>query len=159
MTRLLGVVALALALSTTARADEPEVAFFDTSADALKELLRRQPRAKVLAFGEVHEQTGGSKATPAIRRFADEMLAAVPAPGELIVETWVEKTSCGEVAKVVTKQVGEMTKRPETTETDIMRLLRLGKERGLRPHVCRATSGSRSRTRTASSTRSRCSAW
>jgi hypothetical protein len=124
-----------ICLASVAAADEPQVAFYDSPSAALRELLRRQPKARVLAFGEVHELKGGHAATPAIRRFADEMLTAVPSPSELIVETWVEKDTCGKIEHEVRKQVEEMTKRPESTETDIMRLLRLGKDRGLRPHV------------------------
>jgi hypothetical protein len=132
---IVAIVGLCVGLCASARAAEPEIAFFDTPAEAMKELLRRQPSARVFAFGEVHEVSGAPHATPAIRRFSDEMLATLPAPSELIVETWVEKDTCGKIEHEVRQQVEVMTKRPESTETDIMRLLRLGKARGLRPHI------------------------
>ncbi len=112
------------------------VALFDSPADALRDLVRGEPRPpRVLAFGEVHELEGGPKATPAIRRFIDEMLAAVPAKADLVVETWVPKGTCGKVEREVIGKVEEMTKRPESTETDVVRLLRLGKAAGMRPHI------------------------
>jgi hypothetical protein len=119
----------------SARADAPRVTLFDSPADAVRALLRAEPAPRVLAFGEFHEVEGGPKATPAIRHFSDEMLAALPAPAELVVETWVTQGACGEVEHKVMAQVEQMTKRPESTETDIMRLLRLGKAAGLRPHI------------------------
>ncbi len=129
-----GVLGLALACAS-ARADEPRVALFDSPVDALREILRTGPAPRVLAFGEIHELSGGPKATPAIRHFSDEMLAALPSPAELVVETWVTQGVCGQVEHAVVAQVEQMTKRPQSTETDIMRLLRLGKTAGLRPHI------------------------
>jgi hypothetical protein len=119
-----------------AKAETPKIELFDSPAEAVRDLLRASAsRPRVLAFGEIHEVTGGPKATPAIRHFSDEMLAALPSPGELVVETWMTKGNCGAVEHQVAAQVEQMTKRPESTETDIVRLLRLGKAGGLRSHI------------------------
>jgi peptidoglycan hydrolase-like protein with peptidoglycan-binding domain len=134
--RLAGIVFSSWVLACSfAHAETPRIALFASPADAVREILRTEPAARVLAFGEIHELTGGPKATPAIRHFSDEMLAALPTPAELVVETWITQGSCGEVEHKVVAQVEQMTKRPESTETDIVRLLRLGKAAGLRPHI------------------------
>jgi hypothetical protein len=114
-----------------------EIMSFDTPAEAMRDLWERRPR--VVAFGEYHEIKGAAQAKPAIAHFTDEIMASVPAASDVIVETWITKGNCGETEKQVVQKVETETKRPETTETDIVKLVRLAKEKGHTPHILELT--------------------
>jgi hypothetical protein len=107
---------------------------FDTPGAALESLLAKKPR--VIAFGEFHELKGAAKVHSAIWRFREQLLASVqPIASDLIVETWVTDGKCGKTEEKAVAQVQESTKRPESTEDEVMALLRTAKERGVQPHV------------------------
>jgi hypothetical protein len=114
-----------------------EILAFDTPADAMRSLWEKKPR--VVAFGEYHEIKGAAQAKPAITHFTEEILASVPAASDVIVETWITTGNCGATEKQVVQKVETETKRPETTETDIVKLVRLAKEKGHTPHILELT--------------------
>lgn len=128
---LLVVLAWLFCLPTFAA--PPEIAWFARPVDALLPLI---PNRAVLAFGEFHEIEGKGKAISALVHFRDELLPALlPQLSDLVVETWVTTGRCGTAETSAVAQVQETTQRPETTENEIVTLLRRAKEGGTRPHV------------------------
>jgi hypothetical protein len=119
-------------LASAARAEE--VKLFDTPEAALAAALHDKPR--VIAVGEYHQIKGGANVPSALTRFRTQLLPTVaPLAGDLVVETWVTAGKCGKTEEKVATQVQETTKRPETTEDEIVTLLKAGKAAGLRPHI------------------------
>ena len=135
----LAFVALSLATATAA-AHKPalELKSFPSAAEAVQKLLATHPR--VIAFGEFHETKDATKARSAIGHFGDELLGLLPPrTSDLIVETWVTEGHCGKQEEEVVAQVEEGTRRPETTETEVVSLIRRAKIAGVRPHVLQLT--------------------
>jgi hypothetical protein len=115
-----------------------EVTSFDSESAIFKQLLDEKPR--VIAFGEYHESKGGAKARSAIARFTTELLAEVaPRASDLIVETWVAAGNCGKAETQAVAKVEEHIQRPETTESEVVTLLKRGKTLGLAPHILTVT--------------------
>ena|SRR5258706_1438907 len=112
----------------------PTVATFDSPAEALASIVATRPR--VIAFGEYHEVKGAPKVPSAIARFTAELLPRVAAiASEIVVETWVTEGHCGKQEEKVVAQVEETTKRPETTEDEVVTLLKRAKAVGLQPNI------------------------
>ena len=63
-----------LVMPLTSRADA-DLQFFASPSEIVTKLLGRKPR--VVAFGEYHQTEGGSRVPSSVKRFGDEMLAAV----------------------------------------------------------------------------------
>ena len=112
----------------------PEPRFFASGAEIASRLLARRPR--VLALGEYHQLASGPKVPSSVKRFADEMLATVaPAASDLTVETWVTEGRCGETETNTVAKVEKTIQRPETTEDELVTLLRRAKVDGIQPHI------------------------
>jgi len=127
--------ALVMLLTSAARAD---LQFFPTSSAIVANLWRKKPR--VVAFGEYHEiqgqVSGGAKVPSAVKRFGDEMLASLAADSsDLVLETWVTEGKCGETETKAVAKVEESIKRPETTEDELVTLLKRAKSAGVQPHI------------------------
>jgi hypothetical protein len=121
-----------------ARPTAPKLSSFAHSSEALMSLLVQHPR--VIAFGEFHQTKDTARARSAIAHFSDELLGLLPPrTSDLIVETWVTEGHCGKQEEAVVAQVAEGTKRPESTETEVVTLLRRAKLAGLQPHVLTLT--------------------
>lgn len=113
----------------------PRHATFPDAAQALEEILRAD-KPQVIGFGEVHQKTTSLRTRSAIKRFTEQLLTKLaPQASDLLVETWVTKGQCGKTEKRVVKQVEKTTQRPQSTENEIITLLRRGKALGLEPHV------------------------
>src|SRR5262249_44542167 len=111
----------------------PSVRTFDQPADALRELLALGPR--VIGFGEYHQTNATKSVRSSLARFTDELLPLVaPGASDLVVETWITG-DCGAKEEKVVKQVERTTERPPETESELVKLLRLAKERGVQPHI------------------------
>jgi hypothetical protein len=107
---------------------------FDSAADALRELLSANPR--VIAFGEYHETKGAAAVDSSIARFTAQLLDVVrDGASDLIVETWVRTGDCGEQETKVVEEVQTTTRRPETTESEVVTLIKRAKAAGLQPHI------------------------
>ncbi|HZS36502.1 MAG TPA: hypothetical protein VFF06_06740 [Polyangia bacterium] len=121
-------------------AAKTELRNFDSPAEALASLLAARPR--VIAFGEYHEIKGAAPAKSAIAHFQEEMLEPLKAGGsDLIVETWVTEGNCGKQEKEVVAQVEETTQRPETTESEVVTLMKRAKAINIQPHILKLTCG------------------
>lgn len=129
---------LVLLLAGVAHAEPPKLTSFDTPAAALESLLGRKPR--VIAFGEFHEIKGAAKVPSSVFRFREQLLASLKASSsDLIVETWVTDGKCGKTEETAVAKVEESTKRPETTEDEIVTLMKAAKAGGVQPHVLTVT--------------------
>jgi len=114
--------------------DLPPHQVFPTAREALDEILKSSPR--VIGFGEYHQTNDSLGVRSAIKRFTEEMLAALAETGsDLIVETWAEYGTCGEQEAKVSKDVKKVTERPPTTENEVLTLLGRAKELGIAPRV------------------------
>lgn len=113
----------------------PDVASYQTPAEALRSLLASHPR--MVAFGEYHQQKKTAKIPSALKRFTTDLLPvlAKDSATDLVAETWITTGSCGEEEKKAVAQVDKTTRRPATTEDEVVTLLRQAKERGLQPRI------------------------
>jgi hypothetical protein len=113
----------------------PTLRTFDSPAEALRAALAGG--ARVIAFGEYHEIEGAAPGIhSAIARFAEELLEVVQDDAsDLVVETWVTEGNCGKQEKQVVREVEETTKRPEATESEIVKLIKRAKANGVQPHI------------------------
>lgn len=137
MIRLLALAAL-LAWSAPALARAPRVRSYDSLDQIVAKVLARHPR--VIAFGEYHQIEGGPKVPSAISRFTKKILDQVKSgASDLVVETWITEGDCGETEKKVVKQVETTTQRPETTEDEVVTLIKRAKADGLQPHILELT--------------------
>ncbi len=117
---------------------KPELRNFDSPAEALAAALASRPR--VVAFGEYHEVKGGAAAKSAIAHFQEELIDSFKEQGsDLIVETWVTEGNCGKKEEEVVTQVQETTKRPETTESEVVTLMKRAKSLNIQPHILTVT--------------------
>jgi len=130
--------AILLLLAGVAHAEPPKLTSFDTPAAALESLLGKKPR--VIAFGEFHEIKGAAKVPSSVFRFREQLLASLRASSsDLIVETWVTDGKCGKTEETAVAKVEESTKRPESTEDEIVTLMKAAKAGGVQPHVLTVT--------------------
>jgi hypothetical protein len=113
----------------------PTATLYPTAAAALRAVLKSEPR--VVAVGELHQTKATSRIPSALKRFTRQMLAPLRAAGatDLVVETWITTGSCGEVEKKAVAQVEKTTRRPASTEGEVVRLLRQAKEAGMEPRI------------------------
>jgi len=108
---------------------------FSGAAAALEHVLKKHDPLAV-GFGEFHQKTDSVKVRSAVRRFAEQLVDPLARrASDLVVETWITKGSCGKQEKQVVKQVETATKRPEATESEVVKLLKRAKGAGIRPHI------------------------
>ena len=132
-----------VSLGSEAKPDaDPELASYDSPADALTAILKRAETdaggspPRVVAFGEYHELKGNSGIKSALKRFAEQLLTVIqPATSDLVLETWVTAGGCGKEEKSVVKDVQKTTKRPVTTENELVTLIKQAKAVGVQPHI------------------------
>jgi hypothetical protein len=131
---LSGLCTTALTLWATVPAD-PIAAAYPSAAAAVQALLAGAPR--MVAFGEYHQQKKTAKIPSALKHFTREILPALRASGatDLVAETWITTGSCGEVERKSVSQVDKVSKRPATTENEVVTLLRRAKESGIEPRI------------------------
>jgi hypothetical protein len=106
-----------------------------SAARALQIVLERS-RPTVIGFGELHHKTDSAPVQTAIGRFTREMLDPLAGRAtDLVVETWVARGDCGAHEKRAVRKVEQVTKRPETTENELVGLLKRAKGVGIQPHI------------------------
>lgn len=112
------------------------------SASAAITALLQRTRPTVIGFGELHQKTGSAPVRSAISRFSRSMLEALTRQqpykaSDLVVETWVAAGACGKQEQRVARKVQQTTERPAETESEVVRLLKRAKARGVQPHILR----------------------
>lgn len=107
-------------------------------AAAARAILADQPR--VLGIGEIHERTDRAvHATPALVRFADELLPALASQtSDLVIETWMVDPAC-KTGATRSSQVETAMRRPASTKTQISSLFGVTKANSITAHVMRLT--------------------
>ena len=111
------------------------MALFDSPAAALQWVLRG-PAPGVIALGEFHEVEGAPKVRSSLQHFRDELLPLLaPVASDLVLETWVTQGNCGKEEKAVVGQVEQTTQRPESVETDLVKLIKRSRALGVAPHI------------------------
>jgi hypothetical protein len=129
-----------------ARADgpdpHPELSSYDSPAAALTAILQRAETdsggspQRVVAFGEYHELKGNVGVKSALKRFSEQLLATLQGrTSDLVLETWVTAGDCGKQEKQVVKDVEKTTKRPVTTENELVTLIKQARSAGIQPHI------------------------
>jgi hypothetical protein len=122
-------------------AADPEIQSYDSPVTALAAILKRAETdagnpPRVVAFGEYHELKGNNGVKSALKRFSEQLLAQLqPATSDLILETWVTAGNCGKEEKQVTNDVEKTTKRPVTTENELVTLIKQARSIGVQPHI------------------------
>jgi hypothetical protein len=108
---------------------------YPSAAVAIQALLAGKPRA--VGFGEYHQQKKTAKIPSALKRFTKEIVPVLATAGatDLVAETWLATGSCGEVERKAVAQVDKTTKRPATTENEVVTLLKQAKGAGLQPRI------------------------
>ena len=139
----------ALAATAADQADpEPELLSYDSPVDALAAILKRAETdaggsaPRVVAFGEYHELKGNLGVKSGLKRFSEQLLAAIqPLTSDLILETWVTAGGCGKEEKQVVADVTTTTKRPVTTENELVTLIKQARGIGVQPHILEISCG------------------
>lgn len=127
---------------------EPELAGHDSPASALAAILQRAEAdaggsaPRIVAFGEYHELKGNSGVKSALKRFGEQLLAVLqPLTSDLVLETWVTAGGCGKEESKVVKDVAKTTKRPVTTENELVTLIKQARESHVQPHILELSCG------------------
>ncbi len=108
---------------------------FSCAARALEAVIE-ETDPRVIGFGEFHQQTGTVGTLSTIERFADQLLPLMAQrTSDLVVETWVSEGRCGEVEKQVVSDVNKVSKRPDETEDENLRMLKAARILGVQPHI------------------------
>ncbi len=121
--------------------EPPEITHHRDSRAALAAILERAERdggkkPRLIAFGEYHQLKGRTHIRSALTRFSDELWSTVqPFASDLVMETFIPEGNCGKEEKKVIKDVETTTKRPETTENELVKLVKQAKAQGVQPHI------------------------
>ena len=108
---------------------------FATLGEAMQHILE-EAKPRVIGFGEVHQLEGTVKFESSVERFTKWVVPELAGKtSDLVVETWVNLGVCGEQEAAVHKDLDETTERPETTESEVVRLLKRAEQLGVRPHI------------------------
>jgi hypothetical protein len=149
-----GILILLLTLSacsTARKKQEPPVPGPETKTDtipyniypspvqALKTILE-DAKPAVIGFGEYHQQKETADISSSLKRFTDSLVPVLAeVTSDLIVETWITEGECGEAEEEVVSDVAETTERPETTEDEVVTLIKKAHKLGIQPHVLEMT--------------------
>ncbi|MEZ4402302.1 MAG: hypothetical protein R3B06_19915 [Kofleriaceae bacterium] len=109
--------------------------FADLGA-AVTYVMRERPR--VLGIGEIHERVDRvSTGTPALVRFARELLPAIAAQtSDLVIETWTVAPGCATGA-ANSRAIEQTMRRPAATKGHIASLFGITKANSITAHVMR----------------------
>lgn len=128
----------ALAAPEGKKAQAPSIERFGSAAQALGRLLQGRPR--VVAFGEFHELKDAPRVPSALRRFTEELLPVLaPHASDLVVETFVASGRCGEPEQSAVAAIEATTKRPASTENELVTLLKAAKAADVAPHILKVS--------------------
>lgn len=120
----------------------PEVTAYGSPVEALRAVLERarkdageQP-PRIVAFGEYHQTTGKTQIRSALKRFTEQLLAVIQGEtSDLVIETFLTEGNCGKKEEAVVQDVAKTTQRPQTTESELVTLIKQAKSQGVQPHI------------------------
>lgn len=116
----------------------PEHAILPSAKEAFALILEQTPR--VLGIGEYHQTLDTAHIESALATFEAELLGSLDGyASDLVIETFIPTGACGAAEKVVTETVRKETKRPETVEDELTRLIKHTRKLGIDPHILTMT--------------------
>lgn len=105
-----------------------------TTADAIAMILAENPPPLVYAIGEFHPTRNAVAATSPLARFTREIVGMLePFADHLVVEAWLD-ASCWKSA-TVGQQLSAATRRPASTQMEVLRLLDRSRRLHLQTHT------------------------
>jgi hypothetical protein len=105
---------------------------FGTTAEAIAAILAENPRPLVFAIGEYHQSRNAIASTSPLSRFTHEIIGLLePYADHLVVEAWLD-ASCwrGTGERVIAE-----TQRSETTQMEVLRLMKRSERLHLQTHT------------------------
>jgi hypothetical protein len=118
--------------------EKPEITTYPDVSSALSAVLERAEKdagkkPRLVAFGEYHQLKGKTHIRSALKRFTDDLFPLVKSlASDLVLETFIPEGNCGKQEKQVVKDVETTTKRPETTESELVTLIKQAKAQGVK---------------------------
>ena len=114
----------------------PKHTVLPSAKAAFAAILATKPA--VIGIGEYHQTRDAAHIESAIATFDAELVDMLgEITSDLVLETYISEGKCGEAEKVVSEKVPETTERPETTESEISRLIGHARALGIEPHILR----------------------
>jgi len=113
----------------------PSSRFFPDLGAAVEFVLAEET-PRIVGFGEVHQLVATQGTRSSLSRFTADVLPVLVARGasNLVLETWVERPSCGAVQQKVDTEIRQETQRPEATQSELVVLLEAVDRAGLGRH-------------------------
>jgi len=103
-----------------------------TTAEAIGLILAENPQPLVYAIGEYHQSRNALASTSPLTRFTHEIIGMLePHADHLVVEAWLDASCWGNTRD----QVVAATQRSETTQMEVMRLMKRGQRLHLQTHT------------------------
>jgi hypothetical protein len=103
-----------------------------TTAAAIAMILAENPNPMVFAIGEYHQTRNAIPAASPLARFTQEIIGMLePYAGHLVVEAWLDAACWKESQQKIVAAI----QRSETTQMEVMRLMRSSSKRHLQPHT------------------------
>jgi hypothetical protein len=107
---------------------------YDSPVEALEDVLKEKP--KIIGIGEYHQNQENSKIPSSMQRFTNEMLPVLKDKvSDLLLETWIVDKKCGEVEEKAVTQMDQTLDKPETTEDELVSLVKTSRKLGITPHI------------------------
>jgi hypothetical protein len=118
----------------------PALPAHESYADLASAIAATVPTdARVVGFGEIHARIDRAQVPSALSRFT----SALPAFGEkisdLVVETWIVDSKCGQKAVATTQKLEKEVKRPEATKNEVGQLVDALNVAQIKPHAMTLT--------------------
>jgi hypothetical protein len=137
----IGLLLLALCALALSRRPKVPCETYASPVQALEKILA-ESSPRVIGFGEYHQQEETASVPSAIKRFTDSLLPVLTAKtSDILLETWIPEGDCGEAEESVVADVEETINRPESTEDEIVTLIKTAYSLGVQPHIMKMTCG------------------
>ena len=124
-------------ISSAAAGAPPPYRRYPDLASAIRDVIPAD--ARVIGFGELHQQQTATGAAPAmrstLRAFSDDVVPVIaPRVSDLVMETWMVDPHCGAGAQVATDRVEQAMQRPASTKNELANQIRDAKLAGITVH-------------------------
>lgn len=122
---------------------ELHVETYPSASEAARAVLARNRSVEVFGFGEVHQRGADVKVMSSLRRFTAYVLPQLRDVGvtDLVIETWATSGKCGAPEQEAVSDVAQTTKRPASTENEIISMIRTARAYDIRPHILEMSCG------------------
>jgi hypothetical protein len=135
----IGLFLLGLCAHASSRRPKVPCETYASPVQALEKILD-EAAPRIIGFGEYHQQEETVDVPSAIKRFTDSLLPVLTdKTSDLLLETWIPEGDCGEAEEAVVADVEETINRPESTEDEIVTLIKTAWAFGVQPHIMKMT--------------------